>query len=196
MQADHIRHLPNALTILRMVATPVILVLMFSPTLGGRLAALILFVLAAISDFADGHLARRYNSPSRIGRFLDPLADKVLVLGTFIGLAWLLPAVVPWWAVAIIAVRDVAVTVRRMYAESQGKSVRTLPMAKTKTTLQLVYLIGMLAALAAAKFPGWLGSVGNWVLDSWIPMALLLAVVAITAYTGLLYLLRAEYTSE
>jgi CDP-diacylglycerol--glycerol-3-phosphate 3-phosphatidyltransferase len=192
---DHIRHVPNALTVLRILVTPVILLLMFSPSLSGRVAALVLFILAAISDYADGHIARRLSSPSRIGRFLDPLADKVLVLGTFIGLALLLPDVVPWWAVAIVALRDVVVTARRMLAEARGHSLKTLPMAKTKTTVQLVFLIGMLAALAAAKFPGALGRLGVWVLQSPIPLVVLLIVVAITAYTGLLYLVRTEYAT-
>ena len=192
---DHIRHVPNALTIMRILVTPVILLLMFSPTLSGRVAALLLFVLAAISDYADGHIARRLSSPSRIGQFLDPLADKILVLGTFIGLAILLPDVVPWWAVAIVAVRDIVVTARRMHAEANGKSLKTLPMAKTKTTVQLIFLIGMLTVLAAAKFPGVLGRIGAWVLQSPIPLIVLLIVVAITAYTGLLYFFRTEYTT-
>ena len=193
--SEHIRHVPNILTVLRILVTPAIIALMFSASMTTRIAALVIFILAAISDYADGHIARRYNTPSRMGRFLDPLADKVLVLGTFVGLALLIPDVVPWWAVAIIALRDVVVTGRRMYAESKGESLRTLPMAKTKTTLQLVFLIGMLATLAAVEFPGVVGQLGDWILSSVIPLLLLLAVVAITAYTGLLYLFRTEYAS-
>lgn len=192
-QPDHIRHLPNIITVLRILVTPVIIYLMFSPSLSGRLAALVLFILAALSDYFDGQLARRLTLSSRVGRFLDPLADKVLVLGTFGGLALLLPDVVPWWAVAIIALRDIAVTVRRLVAESRGRSLRTLPLAKAKTTVQLTFLIGMLAALSAAKLPGPVGSAGDWVLGSVLPLALLLVVVAITAYTGVLYFLRTQY---
>lgn len=193
---DHIRHLPNVLTVLRILATPVILVLMFSPSLGGRLAALVLFILAAISDYADGEIARRLSSPSRIGRFLDPLADKVLVLGTFCGLALLFPKLVPWWAVALVALRDVVVTLMRMRAEASGRSIRTLPVAKAKTTVQLVFLIGMLAAMAAAEFPGAVGRVGGWVLESRIPLIVLIAVVVITAYTGAVYFYRTEYVTN
>jgi CDP-diacylglycerol--glycerol-3-phosphate 3-phosphatidyltransferase len=193
---DHIRHLPNVLTVLRILATPAILVLMFSTSLAGRLAALVLFILAAISDYADGEIARRLSSPTRIGRFLDPLADKVLVLGTFCGLALLFPNLVPWWAVGVVALRDIVVTSLRMRAEARGRSIRTLPMAKTKTTVQLVFLIGMLAAMAAAKFPGAVGRTGGWVLDSPIPLIVLLVVVAITAYTGAVYLYRTEYVTN
>lgn len=189
------RHIPNILTIARIVATPILLVFLFSESLTGKLVATILFILASISDYYDGQLARKYGVPSRFGRFLDPLADKILVLGTFVALAALVPHIVPWWAVAILLVRDVAITLVRVWSEYHGKSVRTLPMAKTKTTFQLIFLIGMLVMLTAERVPGLLGQIGTWVLASWIPMAVLMIVVAITTYTGILYFYRLEYTS-
>jgi len=192
----HIRHLPNILTILRMAVTPAIIVLLFSGSLAGRSAALALFVLAAISDYFDGHIARRISAPSRVGRFLDPLADKVLVLGTFAGLAILLPNLVPWWAVALVGLRDVAVTGLRMRAEARGTSVRTLPMAKTKTTVQLVFLIGMLATLVADKLPGTAGRVGSWVLGSPVPIIVLAVVVIVTVLTGFAYFYRPQYVGN
>ncbi|MEM9663975.1 MAG: CDP-alcohol phosphatidyltransferase family protein, partial [Bacteroidota bacterium] len=157
-------------------------------------AALTLFVLAAISDYLDGVLARAYQTSSRIGQFLDPFADKVLVLGTFITLSFMRPDLVPWWAVALIALRDVGVTVLRSWAEANGRSIRTLPVAKLKTTLQLVFLIGVLAMLTLTKVSGWPQSVGIWVLDSIIPFLILMALVVLTAGTGVLYMFRLEYT--
>jgi len=160
---------------------------MFADSLAASIVALALFVGAAISDYYDGKLARQLGVGSRVGKFLDPLADKILILGTFIALAVLIPDVVPWWAVALIGVRDVYVTAQRSVAETRGRSVRTLPMAKTKTTFQLIFLIGMLVVLVVVKLPPPLASIGSWVLDSVIPFILLLIVVALTVITGVAY---------
>ena len=189
------KYVPNALTIGRIVVTPILLALLFWDTLAGQGGALVLFILAAISDYFDGKLARSLGARSRLGQFLDPMADKVLVLGTFTALAFLIPQVVPWWAVALIALRDVVVTALRMWAESKGRTLRTIPMAKTKTTLQLVFLIGILVMLAARHVPGVLAEIAVWVLQSMIPFILLMAVVALTLYTGLWYIFNKDYVS-
>jgi len=191
------RHVPNALTVVRIVLTPVVLVLMFSDTFWGISSALLLFVLAAASDWADGELARQLDVSSRFGQFLDPLADKILVLGTFIGLAVLEPALVPWWAVALIALRDVGVTALRSWAEARGWSLQTLYIAKAKTMGQLMYLILMLAVLALAQRPDEAGAWAGWLLyDTTIMFWLLMAVVAITVYTGALYFFNQEPASS
>ena len=189
------KYVPNALTIGRIVVTPILLALLFWDTLAGQGGALVLFILAAISDYFDGKLARSLGAHSRLGQFLDPMADKVLVLGTFTALAFLIPQVVPWWAVALIALRDVIVTALRMWAESKGRTLRTIPMAKTKTTLQLVFLIGILVMLTARHLPGILAEIAVWVLQSVIPFILLMAVVTLTLYTGLWYLFNKDYVS-
>src|SRR5690606_26877245 len=127
------KYVPNALTIARIIITPLMLVALLSNTFPGLVIALVLFIVAAISDYLDGKIARSYKVRSRLGTFLDPLADKVLVLGTFVALIFLVPQVVTWWAVALIAFRDLAVTLQRMWAEAHGRSLRTLPIAKAKT---------------------------------------------------------------
>lgn len=190
------KQLPNVLTVGRIVATPVILYCLFIPTVWGYGTAAVLFILAAISDYWDGHLARRYQTTSRFGQFLDPLADKVLVLGTLIVLAWRFPETVSWIAVALVALRDVGITLLRSVVESRGRSLRTLPMAKTKTAIQLTFLISYLLFLMLSLFTGPMQPVANvasWLLQSWIMQALLWALVLITVGTGLLYL-RPEYT--
>ncbi len=193
------KHLPNALTLLRVVLTPLVLV---GVVRGGVLwytVATVSFVVAAISDYWDGHFARLHNVASRFGQFLDPLADKILVLGTFAVLAYVRPDVVPWWAVALIAVRDVAITVLRAVVEARGHSLRTLPMAKTKTALQLTFLISVLVFLTAEPFAttggagGVLAGAAQWLLTSPLLFVLLLALVAVTVGTGLLYM-RPQYT--
>lgn len=183
-----IRYIPNALTIGRIALTPLVLLLLSWPTLTGQAGALVLFIVASASDYLDGWLARSYGARSRLGKFLDPLADKVLVLGTFIMLAAMYPAVVPWWAVLLIAVRDVVVTGLRTRAEAAGRSIRTLPLAKSKTMAQLAYLVGMLALLTATYVPGAVQEPARWILHetAW-PVALLMLVVALTLLTGALY---------
>src|SRR5687768_7418585 len=78
------KHLPNALTLSRIAVTPLCLWGLATGDFAGQLAGTVLFILAAISDYWDGRLARAYDVRSRLGQFLDPLADKVLVLGAFV----------------------------------------------------------------------------------------------------------------
>lgn len=191
------KHVPNTLTIIRIVVTPVLLVLLLSGTFVGQLSALILFVLAAISDYLDGKLARVYKVGSRLGQFLDPFADKVLVLGTFAVLAYLLPTQVPWWGVALIALRDAGVTWLRSWAEARNRSLRTLGVAKAKTAVQLTFLITLLVFLAAEKMPGpaVVREVAAWVLNSPIVFVAMMLVVLFTLYTGVVYLFKQEYSS-
>ncbi|MDZ4698961.1 MAG: CDP-diacylglycerol--glycerol-3-phosphate 3-phosphatidyltransferase [Rhodothermales bacterium] len=186
------KNVPNAITIARIVLTPVVLFLLFSESFAGRLGAFVVFVIAAISDYYDGKLARSYAVPSRLGQFLDPFADKILVLGTFTALALLIPHVVPWWAVALIAVRDLAVTLLRAWNESRGRSLKTLPLAKAKTTVQLTFLIATLLLMTMTKMAGAVGAYANWLLGSVIPFICLLFVVGFTVWTGVLYVLKRE----
>lgn len=186
------RYLPNLLTIARIVLTPVLLALLMTDALWSQASALGLFLLAAFTDYVDGELARNYEVQTRLGQFLDPLADKVLVLSLFVALAILEPATVPWWAVLIIALRDVAVTGLRTWAEAHGRSLRTLPMAKWKTTFQLFFLFAMLLLLVSSKVGGSVGQSGRWMLESYIPYLFLLALVGVTVATGLLYWFEVE----
>lgn len=176
--------------------TPIVLVLLFMDSFGAQLGALIIFIIAAISDYLDGKLARTLQVGSRLGKFLDPLADKVLVLGTFIAFSILMPDMVPWWAVALIAARDVFVTGLRMWHESKGRSLRTMPLAKAKTTVQLVFLIGMLLFLTLNRMGDVLKDIGAWVLESPIPYWSMLIVMAFTVLTGVIYLFNATEATD
>lgn len=189
------KHVPNVLTIARILVTPLLLVLLMTESFAGQAWATVLFILAAISDYYDGKLARTYKVRSRLGQFLDPLADKVLVLGTFVALAVLLPDLVPWWAVALIALRDLVVTGIRTWAESRGNTIATSSSAKWKTTFQLTFLISTLVFLSASKMPGVVGTIGAWMIGSWVLYVLLLMVVVVTVWTGGEYVMRQEYTS-
>lgn len=198
------KHVPNALTISRIVATPAFLALLLSGRFWGQLAALVLFLFAAISDWLDGKVARHYGVGSRLGQFLDPLADKVLVLGAFAALLFLPPDAlgrvlpVTWWAVALIAFRDFAVTVLRARAERRGRPVQTKYAAKVKTAVQLTFLIYVQVFLVASKlgrFGGgwaWIGDLTGAVLYSPFTFVLLLLTVALTLWTGALYFVRRQ----
>lgn len=191
------KHVPNALTIIRILVTPVLLVLLLSGTFLGQLSALILFIFAAVSDYLDGKLARVYKVGSRLGQFLDPFADKVLVLGTFAVLAYLLPSQVPWWGVVLIALRDLGVTWLRSWAEARGRSLRTLGIAKAKTAVQLTFLITLLVLLSAEKLPApaAIRDGAAWVFATPIVFVAMMIVVAFTLYTGVVYVFKQEYTS-
>ena len=183
------KHLPNSLTIARILLTPVFLVLILVDTFVAQLFALMVFIVAAISDWLDGMLARRYDADSELGRYLDPFADKVLVLSAFVVLPFLLPSVIPWWAVIVIAVRDIIITGLRIVGSFRKRPVRTLPLAKTKTAAQLTFLIVVLGLLVLRKVPDneWLGNFAALALDGSFIYLFLLLVVALTGITGLMY---------
>ncbi len=200
------KHVPNALTIGRIVVTPIFLVLLLSGTLTGQFVAAVLFIVAAISDWLDGQVARRYGVGSRLGQFLDPLADKVLVLGAFFAFLFLpedangnrLAEWWWWWAVGLIALRDVAVTALRAWAERRGQPIQTRYAAKVKTAAQLTFLIATLVFLVASKltrFGGWVGELGalaTTVVYGPVTAVLLLVTVVLTLWTGALYFTRQQ----
>lgn len=186
------KHVPNALSAIRIVVTPILIWLLFVGGFAGYGWALVLFVLASISDWLDGRIARRYRAKTRIGQFLDPFADKVLVLGTFTTFAILMPERIAWIAVVLLAVRDVAVTALRSWLESRGRSLTTRGSAKLKTAAQLTFLIAMLAALVTSEggetiLGPELAEFALRLLDSTALVWALWIVVAVTLITGLQY---------
>src|SRR4051812_23984930 len=123
-------NLPNALTVGRIVATPLIAVLPFFNSATLRLVAFILFVLAAVTDYIDGHLARSRKEETDLGRLLDPLADKLLLIGTLVPMLMLAktfpfitplgPVGLPLWIVLVVLGREVFMTVFRQMAARRG----------------------------------------------------------------------------
>jgi CDP-diacylglycerol--glycerol-3-phosphate 3-phosphatidyltransferase len=184
------RYIPNLLTVTRILVTPLLLLLLTVPSQEGQACALGLFVLASLSDYYDGVLARRYQVRSRLGQYLDPLADKILVLGTFGMLAFQEPTLVPWWVVGVIALRDVAVTGLRSWVEAWGKTLRTYRVAKLKTMIQLAFLFGVLVLRTGTYASPPVRQWATWVLrDSALPGIALAVVVGFTVATGGLYLI-------
>jgi len=183
-----LRYIPNLLTVGRILVTPLLLLLLSVPSQAGQMSAVCLFVLASLSDYYDGVLARRLGVRSRLGQYLDPLADKVLILGTFIALALEAPDLVPWWAVVAIALRDVVVTLLRSWTEAYGQTLRTYRVAKGKTMLQILFLFALLVLRAATHMSPPLRDAARWILyESQLPGLALIGVVGVTLATGALY---------
>lgn len=136
-----LRH-PNTLTLGRLVATPVIVVLMLFPNPLSAFAAGIVFAAAAITDFFDGFIARSRGLVSNFGKIMDPLADKVLVSSAFIMLAslnW-----VPAWVVCVIIGRELSVTGLRNIVVEDGQDVSSSSLGKYKTGFQIAAIIPLL----------------------------------------------------
>ena len=169
--------LPNILTYGRVVAVPIVVVLMFWPDeFWMRWTALGVFALAAITDFFDGYLARIWSQQSSMGRMLDPIADKLLVAAVLLMLVadrtiagWSL------WAAIIILCREILVSGLREFLAELKVSVPVSAVAKWKTTLQLIAL-GFLIA----------GRAGEYVLPgaTYIGLTLLWLAALLTLYTG------------
>lgn len=104
-----------------------------------------IYVIAAFTDFIDGWLARKYHKETKIGKFLDPLADKFLTTSAFI--AFVVMNIIPLWMVIVILVRDFGTTFLRLQAESQKKPLETSLSAKIKTTLQMFFIAYILCLL-------------------------------------------------
>jgi CDP-diacylglycerol--glycerol-3-phosphate 3-phosphatidyltransferase len=143
--------LPNILTYGRVVAVPVVVVLLFWPDLAWmRWTALCIFILAGVTDFFDGYLARAWSQQSSLGRMLDPIADKLLVAAVLLMLvADHTITSFSIWAAIVILCREILVSGLREYLAELKVSVPVSKVARWKTTLQLVALGFLIAGRAA-----------------------------------------------
>ena len=138
----------NKLTLCRVVMIPIFLVLLYVEFTGHLWAAVVVFVLASITDFVDGYVARHYNQVTDFGKFMDPLADKLLVMSAmvwFVEVGWM-----PAWAFFIVIARELAVTGLRLIAVEQGRVIAAGKSGKVKTASTMVGIILMLAFPGAA----------------------------------------------
>ena len=129
----------NKLTMLRVILIPVFLLLAY---IQHMYAAFAVYIIACITDFVDGYVARHYNQTTNFGKFMDPLADKVLVLSAmcyFVEMGWM-----PGWAVAVVLFREFAVSGMRLIAVEQGRVIAAAWSGKVKTACTMVCLCAML----------------------------------------------------
>jgi len=129
----------NKLTLLRMALIPVFLVLFYT---GHLYWALGVFIAASLTDFLDGYIARHYNQITNFGKFMDPLADKVLVMSAMC--CFVEAGRMPGWALAIVLLREFAVSGMRLVAVEQGRVIAAAWSGKIKTAVTMVCLCAML----------------------------------------------------
>ncbi|MBN02059.1 MAG: CDP-diacylglycerol--glycerol-3-phosphate 3-phosphatidyltransferase [Planctomycetaceae bacterium] len=148
-------NLPNQITITRLVVS--ILVFVCIP-MGYFIAALIFFLIAAGTDWADGYIARKYQLVTKLGRILDPFADKILICGAFIFLGAEPGSEITAWMAVVVVGRELLVTVLRSFMEEQGVDFSAQMAGKLKMVFQCVAVVASLALLAtsADKRPDWL----------------------------------------
>jgi cardiolipin synthase len=167
-----VRHLPNLISLLRIgLVWPVAIAL----EAGENLTALALFMAAGLSDGVDGYLAKRFHWTSELGKVLDPLADKLLLVTVFAEAAWL--GLAPWWLTAAVVARDVligsgALVFRVWFGPLRGRPTMS---SKLNTAMQLLYLLAVMANAVSSFLP-------HEILDT-----LAVVVFATTAISGLNY---------
>jgi len=142
-----LRHLPNVMTWSRLFLAVIFVWLMSFEGLLSSWLATVTFVAAALTDWADGALARRYGVVSPFGAFMDPFADKVLILSALLVFLW--QNLAPVWMVLVILARESIVTGLRMLAESRGVSIAAVPSGKQKMLSQTIAVIGILVIQSA-----------------------------------------------
>ncbi len=187
-------NVPNILSFVRIILSPVFLVLFLRGDPFSQRISLIVFFVAVLTDWYDGWHARKYNSITTLGIFIDPLADKVLT--SFAFYLFYLLGFMPIWMLIIIVIRDIIVTIIRSYDEYKGLTMKTSFVAKTKTFIQMSYIFLLLTLLILKTFD--IGSnnietINNFIFTSQLNYYLLLILTLLTFYTGFDYLIRKQY---
>ena len=198
-------NLPNAVTAGRIAVTPLIAWLPMAPSSGWRLTAFALFVVAAITDYMDGRLARSRKQETDLGRLLDPLADKLLLVATCIpmfllmrpgdhdALVWpskaltnVLPFRTPfgdvplaWWVIAVVLGRELFMTIFRQVAAKRGIVIAAIGPAKWKTAIQLLWIGSAYAWFFAATY----AAARGWNSPLWNGIANFVGLFGVTTMT-------------
>ena len=177
--------LPTKLSLLRILLTFVIMALLFTSGWIAKSAALALFLLASFTDWLDGHLARRWKQTSALGALLDPIADKVLVLGTF--LAFVQLRLIPAWMVLIIALREFLITGVRLFVASRALVLSAAKEGKHKTVSQMVTIVMVLVALIVQEL---FGEASVSAATHWIVLGCLWVTMVLTVISGAAFFWR------
>lgn len=193
-------NLPNTLSLLRIILSPLFLYLFLSDNPTAVFFSFIVYTFAALTDWYDGWYARRYGYKTRWGQFIDPLADKILTSSAFIGFLLMKQKnplffgnveLIPLWIlVSIIILRDITLTVARSVQELRGKQFTTSLISKTKTLVQMVFIFVIIAFLSFGTILS--GSdIGYYMLrylQSDVNYYLLLLITLLTAASGAAYI--------
>jgi CDP-diacylglycerol--glycerol-3-phosphate 3-phosphatidyltransferase len=197
------RNLPNLITVARVVASPLVAVLLLQPNLAARLVAFLVFVAAALSDLWDGYLARTRGQVTDFGKIVDPMADKLLLICTLVPLYFVTTAnlslagipvfgAIPLWVVLVLLGRELLITLLRLAAARRGEVVSARTLGKRKAVAQNIF-IGAAILWVAFRSPGF-GEPGGglWRLftevHGWFTAAFLMLALALTVASMVLYL--------
>lgn len=192
------RSIPNLLGIFRIVTTPLLVWLVLLNTAGGYYGAVVLLLLMAISDIADGPLARRMGVVSPLGVFLDTISDKIFVAGAMIPMVQ--GGLISGWIALLVIARDFAVSGLRSFAAAEGEVISARQYGKQKLVITVTALVWCLLAAgfngvdapvfaAAPAHPTGLGWAISWLFSLW-PVPMFLTVVW-TAFSGIEYFWKA-----
>ncbi len=202
---DRRLNLPNAITVARILVCPLLFFLVLSTRPGYLLVAFVLFLAAAVSDLWDGYLARKHGLVTDMGKLLDPVADKLLLITTLVpfymislrpGDTWDVPwwGPFPLWVVLVILGRELAITIFRSWAARRGDVISAGPSGKIKALSQNVFagaLILWYALLRMAEEEGWVGTPiwEGWAAFHGAVVAIVLVVaLVLTVYSMGVYL--------
>jgi CDP-diacylglycerol--glycerol-3-phosphate 3-phosphatidyltransferase len=186
--------LPNQLTVLRIILTPIFLYLFLSNDPLLIQISLAVFLVAALTDWYDGWLARKFNYITDWGKFWDPLADKILTSTAFLGFVFV--GLVELWMVILIIFRDLIVTLLRIYAESRGYNFVTSYYAKWKTVLQMVflyYLLLLYGGLNTKELYTGNEQLFNLLSNKDLIYGVMLVITIITVHSGITYVLNNKH---
>ena len=176
-------NLPNSISLFRVLMVPVLMVFLLVDVPGGDIVALFVFLVAAASDFLDGYLARRSHQTTVLGAFLDPLADKLLVIAALVSLVGL--GDLSAWVAMVVIARELAVSGLRMVAASQSVVISASRWGKIKTASQ------MLAIAALIVEPRWLKP--EWTLwGQSVTWYLVMLMLVLTVISGIIYFVHAR----
>jgi len=184
-------NLPNKITIARIFLTFLFMIFLFSGGVVFRALALLTFLIASLSDLLDGYLARKCDMITDFGRFMDPIADKILVLAAF--LAFVEMKLIPAWMVVIIIFRELSVTGVRILASTKSKNIPASSGGKHKTVSQMAAIFSILSFLVLREVG--IEMLGFWTAPveyyfGWVIFFLMLITVILTLTSGIAYLVR------
>lgn len=184
-------NLPNKLTMSRIVLIPVFMAVLYMGFPGSDYIALIIFIIASLTDLLDGKIARKYNLVTDFGKFADPLADKMLVTAAML---WFVEVGrMPAWALLIVLVREFAVSGLRMIASDKGRVIAAGWSGKVKTASTMVCIAVMLLmgpSLAAYRAGAYLTAVPLDRYISWADTVCVWVITLTTLYSGVEYFMK------
>ena len=181
-------NLANKLTISRIVLAAIFILFLFIQGVAAKFAALGLFLLACLTDYYDGIIARKTNSSTDFGKLMDPIADKILILGAF--LAFVEMKIIPAWMVMVIIARELVVTGIRVLALSQKKVLAAEVTGKHKTVSQIVAILFILLFLIIRDSGFTFRYIDYYAKGVY---ALMLICITMTLTSGISFMLRNKY---